>query len=500
MSRSASPEETLRPFRAKADRLMFTTLLVLLLFSLCIAAYSGRWELVLAIGLPATLVPGLLIKLQPGSVVSRLAVALAFMVFAALSIQTLDGVIEAHFGIFVLLAFLLYYRDWKPIIAAAAAIAIHHLLFNYLQALNWGVYLFEAGPSLMRVVFHALYVVIEAGLLTYMAVLMQRESMEAAQVSRLAAAIGAGDLREPAIDSKRSELLASIATMQRNLSATLQRVSLEAKTISSSASSLDRDSSDASRRMREQKAAIAEISSSIQALNGELDRLSADAEAARTLAIESGESSRNGARIVQSAVDEITGIAHIIRQSATSVEQLGNQSDRVAEVVGLIKDIAGQTNLLALNAAIEAARAGEQGRGFAVVADEVRKLAERTAAATEEIGSMIRDIQHSKTQALDNIESAVERVANGTRLAANAGESIGQITEGANRVEMVFSSIANTLREQSTAAHRMTDSIESVAHLADQTEASAANVASAVETLELGARALSEAVSGFRLS
>jgi len=500
MSSTVSAEETLRPFRAKADQLMLGTLVILLLISLGLAAYSGTWSLVLAIALPATLVPALLIKLQPGSVVSRLAIAAAFMIFAALSIQVLGGVIEAHFGIFVLLAFLLYYRDWKPIFAAAGLIALHHVLFNALQASNLGIHLFESGPSLARVVFHALYVVVQAGLLMYMAVLMQKESLESAQVSALAARIGEGDLRALEVTVRESDLLASVASMQRNLSGTLQRVQYQAQAISHSAASLDRDSSDAANRMREQKTATDEISAAIDNLNAELGRLSADAESARTLATESGEASRNGAHIVQMAVDEITGIAHIIEQSADSVEQLGNQSDRVAEVVSLIKDIAGQTNLLALNAAIEAARAGEQGRGFAVVADEVRKLAERTATATEEIGSMIQDIQHSKAEALGNIESAVDRVGKGTRLAADAGESISHITAVAGRVEQVFDGIASALRAQSAAAQQMTGSIEAVARLADQTETSATNVAAAVGTLENGARELSQAVQGFRLA
>ncbi|WP_341645087.1 methyl-accepting chemotaxis protein [Thauera sp. SDU_THAU2] len=492
-------EETLRPFRAKADRVMLATLAILLLTSLGIATYSGAWGLVLAVAVPATLVPALLITLQPGSLISRLAVALAFMIFAALTIQVLGGVIEAHFGIFVLLAFLLYYRDWKPILAAAGLIAVHHLLFNYLQAANWGIHLFEPGASLTRVIFHALYVVVEAGLLMYMAIQMERESMESAQVSAVAASIGEGDLREPDIDARRSDLLASIISMQRNLSATLQQVQRQAQTIGTSAASLDRDSGDSASQMHKQKAATDSISAAIEALNAELGRLSADSEAARTLASESGEASRSGARTVHDAVDEITSVAHIIRESAKSVEQLGNQSDRVAEVVGLIKDIAGQTNLLALNAAIEAARAGEQGRGFAVVADEVRKLAERTSTATEEIASMIDDIQNSKVRALGSIESAVIRVNSSTRLAADAGEAISQITEGADRVEQVLDGFASSLREQSAAAQRTMGEIDAVASLADQTAASAASVAAAVGSLENSARELSEAVRGFRL-
>src|SRR5690606_6123096 len=133
-------------------------------------------------------------RMAPGSVVSRVVFACALMIFSALIIQQTAGAIEAHFGIFVLLAFLLYYRDWRPILAAAALIAVHHLSFNYLQAANLGIHIFDSGPSLGRVLVHAAYVVVEAGMLMYMAVRLQADSMEAAHVAAASRAIGSGDL------------------------------------------------------------------------------------------------------------------------------------------------------------------------------------------------------------------------------------------------------------------------------------------------------------------
>lgn len=499
MSDHPESNDVLRPFRASADRLMLAFLGAHLLITLGIAAHTGTWLLAIAVGLPAVLAPAALVATGPGSLLARSAIAAAFMVFSALTIQQFGGVIEAHFSIFVLLAFLLYYRDWRPILLAAALIAVHHVAFNYLQALNWGFYVFDAGPSIARVLAHAAYVVVQAGMLIYMAMRLEREAVVSARVGQLAARIGEGDLRGINSRGEDSELLRSVLDMRTKLAGMLERFDQEARSVASSAQALDHHSEVAAQRMRQQRAATNDISASVDTLTAGLTALADDAEQARTLAKDSGTSARKGAGIVKAAIDEIASIASTIQSSADSVEELGKQSDRVAAVVSLIKDIAGQTNLLALNAAIEAARAGEQGRGFAVVADEVRKLAERTASATEEVVAMINDIQTSKGQALANIESAVERVGTGTALAAEAGASIARITEEAGRVEQVFESIANNLGEHSAAARSIAGAVVSVANLADETEASASKVALEVGSLDRAARELSQAVGGFRI-
>jgi len=210
-------DDLLSSYRIHADRVMLVTLAALLLITLGVAGATGTWSIALAVGLPALAIPALIHRLAPGTLVSRIAVACALMVFSALAIQQTQGLTEVHFSIFALLAFLLYYRDWRPILAAALLIAVHHLSFNYLQALNWGVYVFEGSTGLGRVVLHAAFVVVEAGMLMYMAVSLQREAVESARVAELATRIGEGDLRAGAATQTADGLLGLVAKMRSEL-------------------------------------------------------------------------------------------------------------------------------------------------------------------------------------------------------------------------------------------------------------------------------------------
>ena len=186
------------PQAVKADRLMGWTLVALFLISIGIAAVDGTWFEALAVGLPAVALPWLLIKIMPGSVQSRIGVAVAFMVFSALAIQQTQGMIETHFSIFILLAFLLYYRDWKPVLVAALVIAVHHVAFNFLQAGNTGFYVFALGADLKMLIIHALAVVFESALLILMAINLRSEANmiggEPKVVVDIARRVASGDL------------------------------------------------------------------------------------------------------------------------------------------------------------------------------------------------------------------------------------------------------------------------------------------------------------------
>ena len=493
-------EKLLQSRREGADRIMLGTLVFLLCIMLGVAAATGTWGVALAVGIPALAVPFVIARLAPASLVGRLAIAAAFMVFSALLIQETRGLIEAHFLIFVLLAFLLYYRDWRPILMAAAVIAVHHLVFDILQAQGYGVYVFNYGNGFAIVLLHAVFVVFEAAVLIYMAVQLRSGALESALIAELAAEVKAGRLVPPAglqQEAAQRRALQAVLDMQLALGQTFRDIQQQSDTMLAAAESMGRRAREVGATMVRASDAAAGMATGVEELTQAVNALAEQAASTSALAQRSGQAAEEGARVVRAAIDEIGSIAATIQSSSANVERLGAQSDRVASVVGLIKDIAGQTNLLALNAAIEAARAGEQGRGFAVVADEVRKLAERTSHATDEIDTMIKEIQESKSATLASIAQAVEQVETGVRLATDAGRSIEDITREAQSVRAAVDDMASHLRAQSATAIKLAQDVEVMARLTEESRQAAAASVDDMQQLEQVAGQLKTALRHF---
>lgn len=213
-----------------------------------------------------------------------------------------------------------------------------------------------------------------------------------------------------------------------------------------------------------------------------------------------GDSAAAGVAVVQETVAEMNRIAERVKESAQTVESLGARSDQIGEIVGTIEDIADQTNLLALNAAIEAARAGEQGRGFAVVADEVRALAERTTKATKEIGAMIRAIQTETKGAVTSMEEGVREVEKGTTNAARSGQALNEILEQANSVTMQINQIATAAEQQTATTNEITNNIQQITEVVHETAKGSQESASAANQLSRLADELQQLVDRFKVA
>jgi methyl-accepting chemotaxis protein len=239
--------------------------------------------------------------------------------------------------------------------------------------------------------------------------------------------------------------------------------------------------------------------SAAEQISVSVNQVSQDINEVAQTAAETREQSRSGREVVGQAGNEMALISQQIGDTADLVLKLGEESQRISDIVQAIRGIADQTNLLALNAAIEAARAGEAGRGFAVVADEVRKLAERTSLSTQEITSMIDAIQHGTGAAVTRIQALSEQAQQGVRLAGAAAESVGRIDDGSARTSSVIADIAAAANEQNRATEDIARSIERISRMSEDNAAAVSQAADIVRELERTSGQLAQSMQQFRL-
>jgi methyl-accepting chemotaxis protein len=249
----------------------------------------------------------------------------------------------------------------------------------------------------------------------------------------------------------------------------------------------------------EQTQQTTEVSGAIDEMTKTIMDTSKNASLAAETAKLAGDNAKDGGKVVMDTISGMNRIADVVKQSASTVEALGKSSDQIGEIVQVIDDIADQTNLLALNAAIEAARAGEQGRGFAVVADEVRKLAERTTKATKEIAQMIKQIQKDTADAVSSMHTGTEEVDRGRTMADKAGASLREIITGAEKVVDVATQVAAASEEQSSAAEEIGKNIEAIANVTQESAAGTQQIAHAAEDLNRLTTNLQDLVNQFKL-
>jgi methyl-accepting chemotaxis protein len=248
-----------------------------------------------------------------------------------------------------------------------------------------------------------------------------------------------------------------------------------------------------------QSASAAAMAASIEEMSVSINTVSSSAGEAQAMAQAAGNLSGQGSQIIDQTCNEMATIAQIVSGASSVIKALGEESHQITNVVNVIKEVADQTNLLALNAAIEAARAGEQGRGFAVVADEVRKLAERTAQSTVDISSMVGKIQVSASESVTEMEKVVRQVEAGQSLAQDAGERMKTIREEAARVSGAVTEISDALKEQSQASHDVARHVESIAQMTDENNAAAEESASNAKRLDRLAAEVNTAIGHFKV-
>ncbi|MCC6229977.1 MAG: methyl-accepting chemotaxis protein [Phycisphaerales bacterium] len=314
--------------------------------------------------------------------------------------------------------------------------------------------------------------------------------------------VGEGDLTQR-IELKRGDEIGQLAgvfnTVATNLAEVVGEVTQSADNVAAAATELAASSEEMAAGMKNQADQVGRVSSAMVEMNGSVQEISQKAADASSRTGAAGQEAAQGEKIVSQTVQEIDAIARQVDESAIKMGELGRKTEEIGTVIRVITEIAEQTNLLALNAAIEAARAGEHGRGFAVVADEVRKLAERTQNATQEVGASIHDIQTQTRSAVEGMEAGREKVKRGVDLAKEAGSALARIVSGSEGAVGQVNAIAAATTQQGAASEDITRSIEQITAVCSEATRGAAEGASAASDVSRQAERLKELMRRFRV-
>ncbi len=264
--------------------------------------------------------------------------------------------------------------------------------------------------------------------------------------------------------------------------------------VSSASTELSAQIEQSDRGAAESAQRLSEAATAMNEMNATVQEVARNASSASAASISTREKAEAGAQVVEKAVHSIEDVHAKSLALKDDMALLNEHSQDITRIMGVISDIADQTNLLALNAAIEAARAGEAGRGFAVVADEVRKLAEKTMASTQDVGNAIRSIQESTAQSMSAVDEAVQRIGEATELANQSGQALQEIVETVEATADQVNAIATASEEQSAASEEINQSIVQVNDMSRQTAEAMAEAAKAVSDLAMQAQSLTDLI------
>ena len=490
------------PWLLEGHKIFRVVIAIQLLLAVAIGLYTGELLPAFVFGIPIAVVPLVLSIQNPYSAISRHAMAIGVQLLTALHIHQSFGLIEIHFEIFVLLAFLSYFRDWKVVATGTAVVAVHHISFFFLQAGGAPLFIFEEGHVTFPILLmHAVFALSEGGVLMYMAKQSHQEGAGAAElrlaIDTMQKADGKLDLavklnRDNKIVKPFAELIDQVKSLIELASNLTDEVVRGCGKMELAAHNMFEISKNTDQEIAMVSASSEEIAQTMQ-LSTEQTTLASDkAASAQSASQTTRDSISNTSRTIDS-------LRNTLNAAAKTNSALNEQCSHISDAMRSITAVAEQTNLLALNAAIESARAGEHGRGFAVVADEVRTLAIRSKESADQITSITEQLVAQTASSVEQMQTCIQLVDEAVISSNNATSAMTEIMTQIREASESMTEIATSAVEQETASSSIAQSTARLSEFTSEELATAQSLAGEVEVLSQISQRMRSAIERFEL-